>query len=196
METGAESGRLTVKTGGWAPPIVLGESIAVEGVCLTVVDWDSSTVTFDVLMETFRRTCLSARKVGDLLNLERALRLGDAMGGHVVTGHVDGTGTIRALTRAGRDWVVEVACAPDLLAGMVPKGSIALNGISLTLAELRAESFTVHIIPHTWENTSLAHASVGQAVNLETDILGKYVARLLQRTSPGLTVEALKNAGF
>jgi len=175
-----------------------GESIAVDGVCLTAVEADERSVRFDVLMETLHRTGFGERKLGDLVNLERALRLGDAMGGHMVTGHVDGTGTIRSLTRAGRDWVVEAACSNELLSGIVPKGSIALDGISLTVAELRAESFTVHIIPHTWQNTSLSQARVGRLVNLETDIIGKYVARYLQKGLPSSHIgwDTLKNAGF
>lgn len=197
IETSAESGALTLQTGPWSPPLEKGESIAVNGVCLTVVSASINTVCFDVLMETFHRTSFRTKKIGDPLNLERALRMGDAMGGHYVTGHVDGTGTVRSVSRAGRDWVLEVDCSPELLGGMVPKGSIALDGISLTIADLRNESFTVHIIPHTWENTSLAHAAVGCLVNLETDILGKYVARSLQSTSTStVSMDLLNKAGF
>jgi riboflavin synthase len=195
---GAEAGSLTLKAGPWTPLLTKGESIAVDGVCLTVVDFTERTVRFDVLMETLHRTSFGERKPGDWVNLERALRLGDSMGGHIVSGHVDGTGTVRSLTRAGRDWIVEIACSDELLNGIVPKGSIALDGISLTIAELRSESFTVHIIPHTWESTSLSQARVGRQVNLETDMIGKYVARYLKNVMPSrsLHIDALKNAGF
>ena len=198
MEEGGEAVVLTLEAGGWSPPLQNGESIAVDGVCLTVVGFTSSTVCFHVLKETLNRASLKAKKTGERVNLERALRLGDSMGGHIVTGHVDGVGVIRSLTRSGHDWVVETACPSELMAGIVPKGSIALDGISLTIAELRPDSFTVHIIPHTWQNTSLSQAHAGRKVNLETDILGKYVARCLQREGPKSSVDAatLRNAGF
>ncbi len=172
-------GQLRIAGGVWEPPLVPGESIAVEGVCLTVTEDCDGVMVFDLLKETFDRTNLGGKSAGDRVNLERALRVGDALGGHFVTGHVDGTGQIRRVTPVGRDWIVEVECATDLVAQMVTKGSVALCGVSLTLVDILTDGFTVHLIPHTWENTSLSEASPGSAVNIETDMLGKYVQRML-----------------
>lgn len=177
VEHHGSHGRLRVRSPGWAPALVLGESIAVEGVCLTVTADEAGVITFDVLKETFDRTNLGGKQPGQRLNLERALRVGDTLGGHFVTGHVDGTGSVRSITPVGRDKIMEIACAPELLAQMVGKGSIALSGVSLTLVDLKPDAFTVHLIPHTWENTSLSELAAADAVNLETDMLGKYVQR-------------------
>jgi len=187
-----------VRAGNWNPALTLGESVAVQGICLTVAAVASETVVFDVLEETLARTNLSAKPSGALLNLERALRVGDALGGHLVTGHVDATGTVRWIRSVGRDREVRIACAAEWLAGMVPKGSVALDGVSLTIVDLNADSFSVHIIPHTWQATSFSRLAVGDAVNIETDILGKYVARYLQKghNGTGLTMEAIQKAGF
>jgi len=192
------AGRLTVTAGGWDPPLTLGESIAVEGVCLTVAAAAGREIRFDVLEETLAKTTLGRKPAGADVNLERAVRAGDFLGGHLVSGHVDGVGTLRALGRTGADRVLEIACDRELLRGVVAKGSIAVNGISLTVVELRADGFTVHIIPHTWEHTSLAGARAGDAVNLETDLIGKYVARYLEGRAAGgdLTLDKLRAAGF
>ncbi|HMP74915.1 MAG TPA: riboflavin synthase [Kiritimatiellia bacterium] len=179
VERSGGHGRLRIRAGDWAPAIELGESIANEGVCLTVTEERKGVLTFDLLKETFDRTNLGAKKTGQRVNLERALRVGDALGGHFVTGHVDGVGRVRKITPVGRDWILEIACAPELMAQMVGKGSIAISGVSLTLVDLQRDGFTVHLIPHTWENTSLSELSPGDAVNLETDMLGKYVQRIL-----------------
>ncbi|MCO5061313.1 MAG: riboflavin synthase [Kiritimatiellae bacterium] len=172
-------GQLRVRGGAWDPPLVLGESIAVEGVCLTVTCEPGEVITFDLLKETFDRTNLGSKGVGDRVNLERALRMGDALGGHFVTGHVDGTGHVRRITPVGRDHIIEVACAAKWMAQMVGKGSIAVCGVSLTLVDLMPDGFSVHLIPHTWENTTLGDLKLGSPVNLETDMLGKYVERAI-----------------
>lgn len=192
------AGRLALKAGGWTPPVALGESIAIEGVCLTVARLAGEILHFDVLEETLAKTTLGGKKAGDGVNLERAVRAGDFLGGHIVSGHVDGVGEIARFGRAGADRVVEIRRGADLLHGVVPKGSIAINGISLTVVEVKAAAFTVHIIPHTWENTSLRVARVGDAVNLETDILGKYVARHLtaRERKSSVTLDQLRAAGF
>jgi riboflavin synthase len=191
------AGQLAVKAGAWTPPVALGESIAIEGVCLTVAQISGETLTFDVLEETLSKTTLGGKKAGAGLNLERAVRAGDFLGGHIVSGHVDGVGKIRRLGHAGADRAVEVQCAAEILQGLVPRGSIALCGISLTVMDLMPDAFTVHIIPHTWEHTSLRTARTGDAVNLETDLLGKYVARHLAAHSPSpLTLDKLRAAGF
>lgn len=175
------SGRLVLETSPWETPLVLGESIAVNGCCLTVAAIDGNRIRFDLLEETFNKTCLGEKRTGQRVNLERALRVGDAMGGHYVTGHVDGTGTVRASRAMGRDWYVSVNCSSDLLAGMLPKGSIALDGVSLTIVELTLEFFSVHIIPHTLAETAIGELKAGDSVNLETDMIGKYVRRSLVR---------------
>jgi riboflavin synthase len=192
------AGNLVVRTSPWSPPLVAGESVCVQGVCLTLRQADNSVMSFDILEETFERSSLGRRKVGDRLNLERSLRLGDRLGGHMVTGHVDGVGVVKSLTRVGRDWAVRVSCGRDLLADMVAKGSIACDGISLTIVELLADSFVVHIIPHTWTETSSCRLRTGDEVNIETDVLGKYVRRFLQNgiTGERITWDKLRDAGF
>lgn len=177
------SGRLVIETKPWNTKLALGESIANNGVCLTITDInlsdDKCVLSFDLLNETFVRTNLGDLKTGDPVNLERALGAGELIGGHFVTGHVDGVGTTTAWEPNGRDFIWRISCSREMALGMVPKGSIACDGISLTIVDLDNESFSVHIIPHTVENTNLCVAKVGQQVNLETDMIGKYVARLV-----------------
>ena len=160
--------------------IGLGDSIAVNGTCLTVAAMDGETLMFDVLGETFDKTNLGEKKPGDLVNLEQALALGDTLGGHIVTGHVDNTGTVSNVEEVGRDWKFTVDCSRDMLMLMVYKGSIAIDGISLTVAELTDTGFIVHIIPHTIQETDMSEFKVGTKVNLEADILGKHVQRILE----------------
>jgi riboflavin synthase len=179
FERSGEVAVLELSAPGWDPPLQVGESLAVQGVCLTITSVRDDRVTFDLLQETIRRTNLGHKALGERLNLERALALGDTLGGHLVTGHVDGVGAVRAVRSIDRDWELEIACDEGLLRGMVPKGSIALEGISLTIVELLDDAFTVHLIPYTWEVTSLSELKEGDPVTLETDVLGKYVQRLL-----------------
>jgi len=178
-----------------------GESIAVNGACLTLEKADGALLEFHVLEETFRKTNLGLLQRGSRVNLERAMALGDRFGGHIVSGHVDGTGKVLSLGRAGDDLVLTVSCTPDLRQYMVPKGSIAVNGISLTLADLAEDRFSVHIIPTTWEVTNLAECRPGSVVNLECDMLGKYMLAMLRRMElpagkSSITLDTLKNAGF
>ncbi|MFH0907702.1 MAG: riboflavin synthase [bacterium] len=191
-------GTLALETTPWDRPFVMGESIAVEGTCLTLARWSGNRLEFDLLNETFERTNLGEKKEGNRINLERSLRVGDTMGGHFVTGHVDGVGRVKSVMPIGRDHILEVCCAADLLAGMVPKGSIACSGISLTIVDLKPDAFTVHLIPHTWENTSVSEMKAGSGINIETDMLGKYVKRILEAGKPaqGLTWEKLREHGF
>ncbi len=179
------AGVLKIDAAAWDEALVLGESIAVEGVCLTVTAHRASApgrveISFDVLEETFRRTNLSEKPPGALVNLERACRVGDALGGHILSGHVDGVGTIVSIEPTGRDWVVTIGCAPELMQGIVYKGSIAVNGISLTVAGVEDDRFSIYIIPHTWEVTSLHEQQPGERVNLEIDMLGKYVKKYVE----------------
>jgi riboflavin synthase len=175
------SGRITLKPGSLFDfPINLGDSIAVNGTCLTVAAIEGDSFCFDVLTETFDKTNLGEKGPGSLVNLERALVLGDTLGGHIVTGHVDGTGKVRRIDQVDRDWKFEIECPQNLLMLMVYKGSIAIDGISLTVAELKDDAFVVHIIPHTLEETDMAQFKPGTKVNLESDILGKHVQRILE----------------
>jgi len=175
------SGRITLKPNRpFDFPVNLGDSIAVNGACLTVAALEGDGFCFDVLTETFDKTNLGEKGPGLIVNLERALALGDTLGGHIVTGHVDGTGRVRKIEQVDRDWKFEIECAQNLLMLMVYKGSIAIDGISLTVAELKDDAFVVHIIPHTLEETDMSEFKPGTKVNLESDILGKHVQRILE----------------
>lgn len=184
-----EAGVLRVDAAVWPEPLQIGESIAVEGVCLTLTAFEPGAagrviLSFDVLAETFRLTNLSGKTSGALLDLERACRVGDALGGHILTGHVDGMGRVASIDPQGRDWRIGITCSPELLQGIVYKGSIAVNGISLTVARVTSDRFEIYIIPHTWDVTSLCEAKVGDAVNLEVDMLGKYVRKYVEALLP------------
>ena len=195
----AESLRLEV-----APPfpveeLALGESVSVSGACLTVVGIRGRAFQADVSPETLARSSLSVKKAGDRVNLERALRLGDRLGGHLVTGHVDGLGVLRE-RREGPEHVQLTFKLPESLAPLViEKGSIAVDGVSLTVNAVQDQAFTVNIIPYTARDTTLGELKIGNQVNLETDIIGKYVARLLGAYLPGksgLTEDFLARHGF
>ncbi len=182
----------------WDVPLKLGDSVAVQGACLTVTACDATSFVCDVLDETLDRTNLGGKVAGDALNLERAMKLGDRLGGHFVTGHIDSVGTISGIRMAGRDRIVAIKCDPATVAGIVEKGSIAIDGISLTVSAVSDSGFEVNIIPFSWEHTSLSGRSVGDMVNLETDMLGKYVSRILSKTAvkTGVGMDTLASAGF
>jgi riboflavin synthase len=158
-----------------------GDSVAVNGCCLTVERISSrgksKLLQFALLQETWQRTNLQFVTAGAAVNLERALRVGDRMGGHFVTGHIDGLGRIKRWEQAGKDYLLEITAPTDILRYVIFKGSIAVDGISLTVAAVRRKSFDIWIIPHTREVTALKERAVGSDVNLETDLLGKYVER-------------------
>ena len=178
----------------WAKPLEEGESVAVNGVCLTVVRCDATRFTADVLRETESRTGLGELIPGAKVNLERALRAGDALGGHLVQGHVDCRGTVSAKMPKGRDFQLRVRCGRVLAAQSVLKGSVAIDGVSLTISALGDDWLGVDLIPTTAAETTLGAKKVGDQVNLEGDIVGKYVAKASVRT--GLTEETLQKAGF
>ena len=178
----------------WARPLERGESVAVNGVCLTVVDFDERRFTADVLRETEERTGLGALVPGAKVNLERALRAGDPLGGHIVQGHVDCRGKIVAKEPRGRDFRLKVRCSRVLAAQSVVKGSIAVDGVSLTITGLGEDWVSVDLIPTTARDTTLGSKRIGDEVNLEGDVMGKYAAKVVK--TPGLTEEALIRAGF
>jgi riboflavin synthase len=158
---------------------LVGESIAVNGACLTVVAFDGESFSVEAGPETLRRTNLGELAAGDRVNLERSLRLGDRLGGHLVQGHVDGVGRVAERVRQG-DWeTIWFDCPPELAAQMVTKGSVAVDGVSLTLVDVLADRFSVALIPHTLAATTLGFKQAGAAVNLETDLIGKYVLKQL-----------------
>src|SRR5437763_12571256 len=171
-----------------APPLTAeltrGESVAVNGACLTVVECDAHACRFQVGPETLHRTNLGELAAGDSVNLERSLRLGDRLGGHLVQGHVDGLGRIAERQQQGEWETVWFACPPELAAQMVSKGSVAVDGVSLTLVDVAADRFSAALIPHTLAATTLGSKRPGAAVNLETDLIGKYVGRWMENLSP------------
>jgi len=179
---------LTVRTAVCGRGLKLGASVAVNGCCLTAVKilarGKSKLIQFDLLQESWQRTNFQFAKVGSLVNLERSLRANGELGGHFVSGHVDGLGKIIRWERAGKDHVLDIAAPPDVMRYVVFKGSITVDGISLTVATVQKKSFRVWIIPHTFEVTVLKERKVGDAVNLEADLLGKYVERFLAQRTP------------
>ena len=201
---GGEAGRLAVEMGAAAEGVRLGDSVAVEGACLTATRMQGATVEFDVSAETLRVTTLGSLQPGFEVNIERALRAGDRLGGHFVLGHVDCVGTVASLRETAAQATLEVTLPRETTAGLVPKGSIAVDGISLTIAELKEDRFTVAVIPYTLRNTALRNKRARDRVNVEFDVLGKYVAHLLGRAGAGpqsegrssLTTEFLSEHGF
>lgn len=186
--------------------VAVGDSIAVNGACLTAVRFDATSVSMDVMPETYRHTTLSRLRPGDPVNLERAMRATARFGGHIVQGHVDGTG--RIVAREPLDNAVYFTVQPSdpaLFRYIIPKGSIAIDGISLTVVDATEHAFRVSIIPHTLDETALRRKQAGDEVNLETDILGKYIEHLMSwnapketgaRSSPGLSEHFLREHGF
>jgi riboflavin synthase len=185
----AKSIALTVRANVGGRGLKIGASVAVNGCCLTAVKISprgtAKLMQFDLLQESWHRTNLQFTRPGSLVNLERPLRAGDEFGGHFVTGHVDGLGKIIRWERAGQDHVLDIAAPADVMRYLVPKGSITVDGISLTVAAVQKKSFRIWIIPHTFEITALRERKVGDAVNLEADLLGKYVAKFLSARGRG-----------
>lgn len=194
---------LEFKFDPWPDPLVKGESVAVNGVCLTVCNCDSTRFTADVLKETEARSTLASLLPGARVNLERAMKAGDRFGGHVVQGHVDGIGSLTSKTAKGRDFALKFNCGRVIAAATVLKGSIAVNGVSLTVSGLGEDWLQVDIIPTTASETNLGDLKIGDSVNLESDVLGRYAIRQaemeVQEQEPprsGLTMEMLAENGF
>ena len=177
VEPEGEGVRLRVAT-PLAAELAAGDSVAVNGVCLTAVEPGADGFGADVMAETLRRSSLGPLGTGDAVNLELPLRASDRLGGHIVQGHVDGTGTVEAADDEGFARNVRIACGPEVLRYVVEKGSIAIDGVSLTVASVDDAGFTVSLIPETLERTTLGSAAPGRAVNLEVDLLAKYVEKL------------------
>ncbi len=176
--------------------VKLGDSVAINGVCLTVTT-HSGDISFDMSPETMQSTNLGRLKVGDRVNLERALRLSDRLGGHIVSGHVDNSGKIISRKPVGEYTIFTFESPPDVLKYVVKKGSIAIDGISLTVNDVDSKSFSVAIIPHTLKVTNLGEKNIGDSVNLEVDIIGKYVERLLGVKDSGKSLmHLLKEEGY
>lgn len=198
------SSKLTIRAAAVLEDVRLGDSIAVNGVCLTVTSFSASRFQADVMPETWRVTALSSLKPGMRVNLERALQLGDRLGGHLVLGHVDGTGKILSKKTDSNAVRFAIQAKPHLLRYVVPRGSITVDGISLTVVAVDEESLSVSIIPHTLKQTNLLEKQVGDPVNLETDVIAKYVERLLggrtpgeqQKAPAGLNLAFLQEHGF
>jgi riboflavin synthase len=200
VRPGQDSRRLTIELGPIAQEASLGDSIAVDGACLTVAALKPPHAEMDVSAETLRLTTLGSLKTGSRVNLEPALRVGDRLGGHFMSGHVDGVGTIRRLEERPGEWRLEVGVDEALTNQMIMKGSVAVAGISLTIAALNADSFEVSVIPHTLQETTLSDLGAGDEVNIECDMIGRWVHKQLgsmqEQQSPGLTMEDLQEGGF
>ncbi|SDC57450.1 MULTISPECIES: riboflavin synthase [unclassified Candidatus Frackibacter] len=179
IQRGSQSVVLEIKATEVLSDVQVGDSIATNGVCLTVTSFSEDRFTVDVMPETMRKSSLGELKIGDIVNLERALRLQDRLGGHLVSGHIDSIGTIKKKEREDNAVLITISLPQELKRLLVPKGSIAIDGISLTIAELTDDAFTVSLIPHTAEVTTLGAKGVGDIVNLEADLIGKYVERML-----------------
>lgn len=179
IERGEHSARFTVGAERVTEGVRIGDSITVNGVCLTIVHQGQGEVAFDAVYETLQKTALGSLAIGDEVNLERSLLANGRFDGHIVQGHVDGVGTIASIRQFDNSYYVYVTASSSLMRYVVRKGSIAIDGISLTVVEADDKTFSVAIIPHTWEQTNLRHKIAGDQVNLETDIIGKYVEKLM-----------------
>jgi riboflavin synthase len=180
IDGGAEGVRLRVEAPATAAHAAIGDSVAINGVCLTVTERNGASLSFDAVPETMSRTALHRLRAGSHVNVEPALRAGEPLGGHYVQGHVDGVGSVRSLEPEGDGVRLTIEAPPELLRYCVEKGSIAVEGVSLTVAALQDDAFAIALIPHTLAETTLAYLAPGDAVNLEVDVLAKYVERLVR----------------
>ena len=193
------SGSITIEASKVLEGTRIGDSIAVNGICLTVTSMASDSFTADIMAETVRRSSLKGAVSGDKVNLERAMAADGRFGGHIVSGHVDGTGTIINMHREENAVWVTISAEPSIMKFIVEKGSVCLDGISLTVAKVGATDFSVSVIPHTGEEPTLLRKKVGSPINIENDVVGKYVERLLNfknNESTGITMDFLKKYDF
>lgn len=200
IATAQDGARLQVSAKIVLTDAKLGNSIAVNGVCLTVVEQAADWFAADVSAETLRRTSLKQARIGSRVNLERAMSATSRFGGHIVQGHVDGTGELLEAKAVGKSWTVRIGFPSELARYIVEKGSITVDGISLTVAALGTNWFEIAVIPHTWEMTNLSTLARGAAVNLEVDIIAKYVERMIGAyaipSKETLTLETLAQLGY
>lgn len=195
---------LTIDATKTMEDLKIGDSVAVNGICLTVVSMEESGFTVEVVPETVRRTNVSRLALGRRVNLERALSLGKRLGGHLLTGHIDGVGEVKSIQGEGEGKVIRIAAPNRMMRYVIEKGSIAVDGVSLTVMDVEEESFRIALIPHTLQETTLGELQVGDVVNLEFDLIGKYVEKLLWRgeesvlptSRKGMTGECLRQHGF
>ncbi len=192
----ARAGSLVIAAGGVLQGMEHGASMTVNGVCLTVTDFDQNSFSVDVMPETSKRTNLGLLRAGDEVNLERPLPLGGRLGGHLVQGHVDDTGRVTSVTRSGEAMTFRFEAPPQLMPYIVEKGFIAVDGVSLTIVSKNTTSFQVSVVDYTRKHTTLGGWRVGDPVNLEVDIIAKYVEQLSQTRRPGITVDFLQEHGF
>ena len=193
------SGSITIEASKVLEGTRIGDSIAVNGICLTVTSMAGDSFTADIMAETVRRSSLKGAVSGDKVNLERAMAADGRFGGHIVSGHVDGTGTIINMHREENAVWVTISAEPSIMKFIVEKGSVCLDGISLTVAKVGATDFSVSVIPHTGDETTLLRKKVGSPINIENDVVGKYVERLLNfknNESTGITMDFLKKYDF
>lgn len=174
-----------------------GDSIAINGVCLTVTEFTKDSFKVDIMTETLKLTNLNTLSIGDKVNLERAMRLGDRIGGHLVSGHIDGLGKIVDKVVEGENWIFEISVATELSKYIIKKGSVAVEGISLTVAEVSVERFKICLIPHTLKETTLGKKNIGNLLNIEVDMIGKYLERFLNKgEKKEITLDFLTEHGF
>ena len=195
----ADSMRITVEMGPMAKDCACGDSVAINGACLTIAELSDSTASFDVSPETLAKSTLGKLPLQTIVNIERAVKADGRFGGHFVQGHVDGMARIEKIDRQGKFWTIRFAADTELLGQMVTKGSVAIDGISLTIANMDERGFEVTMIPETLNKTNLHNAKVGDHVNIETDLVVKIIKKQLQNVLPQegkLTIEKLQEMGF
>ncbi|NLJ77310.1 MAG: riboflavin synthase [Peptococcaceae bacterium] len=201
VRRGVHSAQLLIKAAKVIGDSRVGDSIMVNGVCLTAVNFGESNFTADVMAETLDKSNLGKLKIGDRVNLERALSLGDRLGGHIVSGHIDGIGTIVQREKHDIALLISIKAPEAVMRYIIKKGSVAIDGISLTVVDFAADVFRVSLIPHTAQETTLGFKKTGDSVNLEGDIVGKYIERMIsfsggRESDAGLSVEFLAEHGF
>ena len=190
------SGKMAIAASKVLLGMELGGSISVNGACLTVTEFSSSSFSVDIMLETLNRTNLGLLRAGDEVNLERPLTMEKFLGGHLVQGHIDGTGRITSVMKQGETTLVKVEASPEIMHYIVEKGFIAVDGISLTVINMDENSFTVSIVEYTLKNTILGNRRIGDTVNLEVDIIAKYVERFNKSSNSGITINFLREHGF
>lgn len=176
--------------------LAVGDSVAVNGVCLTVTSFNKNSFSLDVMNETYKKTNLGLLKCGDYVNLERAMPLNGRFGGHIVSGHVDGTGEVKHVYKDGIATIIEIKAPIDILKYIIPKGSVTLNGVSLTVVSINNSCFSVSLIPHTRSSTTFERIKNGDIINIENDIVGKYIEKFLNTEKTEITKDFLSENGF